>query len=311
MYSLEGIKRGLAEPHLILAELNRLYYRRLRTWPYNRRGIDIFAADWDSLLILDACRVDLFEERSDLPGRTTTVQSRGSSTTEFLLGNFDGRELLDTVYVTASPMLYRHRDRIDVRFHAVRNVWQDQGWDERYRTVLPETVTDVALEAAEQFPRKRLLVHFLQPHYPFIGPTGQEHFDLDRLDFQWRDVASGDLDVPEGVIRRAYEENFEEVLPSVERLLATLDGKTVVSSDHGQLFGERLFPVPIREYGHPGGLYEAELVEVPWHVFDRGPRREVVAEEPVPHDGGHDGVDRERDDVAAARERLRDLGYLE
>ncbi len=305
MYSLEGIKKGLAQPRYILQEANRLYYRRLRTWPYNERGKDFIEADWDTLLILDACRYDLFERVNRLPGETMSAESRGSSTREFLRSNLDGKRLPDTVYVTASPMLHRHRDKIDVRFHDVINIWQEDGWDETYRTVLPETVAEATLEAAERFPNKRLLVHFLQPHYPFLGPTGTEHFDLDRLDFQWDDLASGDLGIPEATVRRAYEENLEEVLPSVERLLVELDGRSVVTADHGQIIGERLFPIPMREYGHPAGIYAEELVKVPWHVFDEGPRREIVAEEPESAAGGTDETE------SVANERLKQLGYLE
>lgn len=305
MYSLEGIRKGLAEPRLVLQEVNRLFYRRLGRWPYNRGGLDVFDADWDNLLILDACRYDLFDRVVDLPGETTEVRSRGSATVEFLRGNFDGRSLLDTVYVTASPMLYRHRDEIEVQFHEVVDVWKDRGWNDRYRTVLPETVAETALDTAERFPNKRLLVHFIQPHYPFLGPTGQEHFDLDRLDFQWEDAAAGKLGISMDIVRRAYEENLEEVLPSVERLLFQLEGRTVVTSDHGQMFGERLSPVPIREYGHPPGLYAEELITVPWHVYDEGPRREIVGEDP------ETSADRNEDVGDLARDRLRELGYID
>jgi hypothetical protein len=303
MYSVKGIKKGLANPRYIAQEANRLFYRRLYTWSYNEDGMDFFDADWDNMLILDACRYDLFDRTSTLPGETTAVQSRGSSTLEFLRGNFDGKQLLDTVYVTASPMLYRHRDSVDVQFHEIIEVWKDSGWHETYRTVLPETVTEAALDAAERFPDKRLLVHFIQPHYPFLGATGQENFDLDRLDFQWDDLASGELGISRDVVERAYEENLEEVLPSVERLLSELGGKTVVTADHGQMFGERTFPIPMREYGHPAGIYSDELVTVPWHVFDEGPRRETIAEEPV--------TDSERNEMELADERLRALGYVD
>ncbi|MXR52997.1 hypothetical protein GRX03_15465 [Halovenus sp. WSH3] len=302
MYSLHGIRKGLANPRFILQELNRLYYQRLYSRTHNEDGLDIFAADWDTLVILDACRYDLFERVADLPGETTAVRSKGSATEEFLRGNFDGKRLHDTVYVTASPMLHRHRDDIDVEFHATVNVWDDRGWDDQYRTVLPETMAEETLAAAEQYPNKRILSHFLQPHYPFLGETGAEWFDLDRLDFQWEDVATGDLDIPDAVLERAYEETLEAALPSVERLLSELRGKTVVTADHGQMFGERLFPVPIREYGHPVGLYAEELVRVPWHVSENGPRREITAETPT------EETTRASEDVAT--DRLRELGYL-
>lgn len=305
MYSIEGIRKGLARPRLVAQELNRLFHRRLHTRSYNADGVDVFDADWDNLFILDACRYDVFERISDLPGETTSVRSRGSHTSEFLRGTFDGRSALDTVYVTASPMLYRHRDNVQVRFHDVIDVWKDRGWNERYRTVLPETVGDAAVEAAERYPNKRLLVHFLQPHYPFIGPTGREHFDLDRLDFQWDALADGELDIPEDVVRRSYVENLREVLPTVRHLMSALGGKTVVTADHGQMLGERSFPIPIREYGHPAGIYTDELVEVPWHVHREGRRRDVVAEEPAPRSP------REGAETDVVDERLRDLGYVE
>jgi hypothetical protein len=305
MYSIEGIKKGLSQPQYILRELDRLYYTKLRRWSYNKNGIDIFQQDWDNLLILDACRFDLFEEVADLPGQTGAVQSRGSATKEFLRGNFDGQVASDTVYVTASPMLYRQRDSIDVEFHDVVNVWKEQGWNEQYRTVMPETMGQATLEAAERFPDKRLLVHFIQPHYPFIGPTGEKHFNNARLNFQWGDVASGELELSEDVLRRAYRENLEAVLPTVEHLCKTLSGRTVVTADHGQMFGKRIFPIPVRTYGHPSGLYSEELVKVPWHVFEGEHRREITAEDQS------EQTESRHEDEELARERLRDLGYVQ
>jgi len=189
MYSVSSLKQGIDDPRRILQEFNRLYYRRLKTRPYNEEGLDVFERDWDTLCILDACKYDLFEERNTLPGNLEKVVSRSSSTKEFLRANFHGREFLDTVYVTGSPMLHRLRDRIDTQFHDVINVWQEEGWDETCRTVMPETMADATRKARAEYPNKRLFVHFLQPHYPFIGPIGREHFDLDRLNFEWDKLA--------------------------------------------------------------------------------------------------------------------------
>jgi len=304
MYTLESLKRGLENPHKILQEVNRLYHRRLRTWPYNRNGIDIFAKDWDHLLILDACRYDMFAEQSTLPGNLESVRSRASATEEFLEANFDGRELLDTVYVTGSPMLHRHRSEIQTQFHNVINVWKEDGWDEEYRTVLPKTMTEAAIEAKERYPNKRLLVHYLQPHYPFLGPTGQEHFELERLDFEWYKLLNGELNVSDAVVERAFKENLDVVLPEVERLFNEFSGKTVVTADHGQVIGERGFPVPIREYGHPRGIYSEGLVKVPWLTYENGDRPEISSENP-------DKSETADHDAEAARQRLEHLGYVD
>jgi len=308
MYSLSQLKRGLQTPALFLREINRLYYRRLNTRSYNIQGVDIFAEDWDTLIILDACRYDMFERIVDLRGQLESRISRGSATAEFLVANFDGRELLDTVYVTANPQFYRNRHRIDTDLHAVIDVWDDEGWDDQYGTVLPETVADTALDAAEEFPNKRHIVHFMQPHYPFL--TDETEFDKGHLEGEeteagnvWTQLMEGRLNVDAGTVESHYNENLQRVLPSVERLTSELSGKTVITADHGNMLGERAWPVPIREWGHPRGIYTPELVKVPWLVVAGETRREIVAGR------GTDADVETPDDMVA--ERLRQLGYAE
>jgi hypothetical protein len=308
MYSAAQLKRGLDTPALFCREFNRLYHRRLNTRRYNTRGVDIFAEDWDTLIILDACRYDTFERIGGLPGRLESRVSRGSSTPEFLAANLGDRELLDTVYVTANPQLYRNRHRIGAELHAVIDVWDDEGWDEQYGTVLPETVADVAVDAAADYPDKRHVVHFMQPHYPFL--TDETDFDKGHLDDVdategnvWTKLMEGETPVEPATVRALYEDNLRAVLPSTERLLDRLPGRTVVTADHGNMLGERARPLPIREWGHPRGLYTEQLVKVPWLVSNGDTRREVAAEAP---EHGHDDVDE-----GVVTERLRNLGYAE
>lgn len=304
-YSFESIRIGLEKPRLIAQEFNRLYHRRLFTRSYNESGYDLFSEDWDNLLILDACRFDVFEEISTLEGSLSMKQSRGSATEEFLAANFHGQDAHDTVYVTASPMLYRHRDRFDIQFHAVENVWLDEGWDDRHKTVIPETVTSAALRAAEEYPNKRLLVHYLQPHCPFIGQTGRNWFQSDSLSFNWDVVRERD-EITDNLLRQAYEENLQAALAEVEQFFNEVAGKTVVTADHGQLLGERLFPIPYRDYGHPSGVYVSELVDVPWLIHQNGPRREITR-------GGTKAESRDQDEglTDVVDDRLRHLGYTE
>jgi len=54
--------------------------------------------------------------------------------------------------------------------------------------------------------------------------------------------------------REAYESNLELVLKNIPKL----EGKTVISSDHGNLFGEH------GQYGHPPNKNYKELIEVPY-----------------------------------------------
>lgn len=306
MYSLSEIRRAVSNPVRIGLECNRLYHRRGNRRPYNLSGVDVFREEWDTLIILDACRYDLFARRSTLPGTVETRRSRGSSTVEFLRGNVAGRDLRDTVYVTANPQLYRYRDELDARFHDVIHVWMEAGWDEEHGTVLPETTTAYAREAAARYENKRLLVHYLQPHYPFIdADMGFDRGHIDKTadeDVFWLRLMDGRLDVSPTVIWKAYARNLDRALPHVESLMMDLDGRTVVSSDHGNMIDERAFPLPMRVWGHPKGIYVDSLVTVPWLVFDDGHRKEIVAEESVtPRRAVADEV---------VTERLEELGYV-
>ena len=304
MYSLSQLSRAVSSPRLAVRELNRVAHRRLNTWEYNERGIDVFAEDWDNLLILDACRYDMFERHHTLSGRLESRISRGAATKEFLRANFADRDLTDTVYVTANPVLYRNRETVRPSLHAWIDVWREDGWDEEFRTVRPETMVEYGLRAAERYPHKRLIVHFIQPHFPFIGPTGQKHFELDSLTCPvWLHMSSEEFDVGDDVIWEAFVENLELTMPHVETRMEELDGKTVVTSDHGQLVGERVWPVPVRSYGHPFGIYVDELVEVPWLIDGDGQRRTIRAGEATGR----------RESVAdgTVTDRLEQLGYVE
>lgn len=310
MYSLAQIRRGLRrsldDPSVLARECNRVYHRRLYRREFNTDGLDVMAADWDTLIVLDACRYDTFEAECDLPGRLERRESRGSHTVEFLAGNFADRDLEDTVYVTASPQLRRWWDRIDTKLHDVIDVWREDGWNDEHHTVLPETMMAYALDAHDRYPNKRLVVHFLQPHYPFIDAPRElnprRFGDTDDRPDIWGLLRRGDADVDPESVRRAYRDNLNRALPAVRELMDELDGRTVVTSDHGNMFGERAAPLPIREWGHPPGIYTDPLVSVPWHVHESGARRRITRGESADEEGPVD------EDVLT--DRLEQLGYV-
>jgi hypothetical protein len=301
MYSLSDLKTALDNPEWFAREANRLWAHRLNLRDHNPEGIDVFVADWDNLVALDACRYDEFERACDLPGDLTKVRSRGATSSEFIRGNFTGRTLHDVVYVSANVYYPYLRDEIDAEVHAFIGLHKD---DKRNAgdglTTHPETVTEHALTAHEQYPNKRLMVHYLQPHQPYIGPYGRERFDAGRglIDTVKQSNPSREE------LLRAYRENLDLVLEEVEVLLAELPGKTVVTADHGEMLGERMRPIPVTDYGHHAGVYIDELLDVPWFVSENDPRKEIVAEPPETDDCAE--VDSE--ELAA---QLRALGYRE
>lgn len=296
-FDLSRLRRGLANPTLLWREANRLWHTRLGQRAHNSGGIDLFAADWDTLAICDACRADTFAAYHDLPGRLEVRLSRGSSTTEWLHANFVG-DRRDTVYVTANPQYARQQDMLEVAFCDVFDI-SESGWDDGAGTVPPDTVTETALDVADRYPSKRLLVHYIQPHYPFVGgPAGRSLGESSRF---WADVIEGELNASDATLLEANRENFEMMLPALADLLTGRDGRTVVSADHGQMFGERSFPFPIREYGHPRQTYTDELVRVPWLIHESGERPQITAGEASGERSDHDDL----------TNRLEALGYAD
>lgn len=143
-YSLSSIKVGLTQPRKIITELNgycRNGIQHNTTSCCNDKGYDITEEDWDNLILLDACRFDIFSEISDsLPGELYKRQSQAGNTREFLRHNFRNREFLNTVHITANPMLYRSQNEVNVKFYDIFNVWQNN-WADSLRTVRPDIVT--------------------------------------------------------------------------------------------------------------------------------------------------------------------------
>jgi hypothetical protein len=294
MAVFEKLRVAAAHPHLAVRELYRAYHRRLYTRSLNDDGVDVFDEDWDNLVVLDACRYDVFAAvaASSLPGTLERRTSQAATTPEFVRANFGGRDLHDTVYVTQNTWYLKLRDDIDASVHDVANPRQDPG-----------AVTDRALAFDERYPNKRLVVHYLPPHHPYIGPTAER--ELPSYEEQFgdflRQVQRGRVDLDDATLRAAYRENLERVLPEVERLLDALAGKTVVTADHGELLGETLSPVPVTVYGHHRGLYVDELVDVPWLVVPGNRRKRVRAEAPA--ESAASSCDRDLD------RHLRQLGY--
>lgn len=301
MYSADQLVEGARNPHKIVEEVRdwglRAYLEAVGR--HRQRGaIDVMAPDWDNLLILDGCRYDPFESVHTLPGDLRKVVSRGTGTDEFLKANVDGGEFPDVVYLTANP----HLHFVDARFHDVWKLWEID-WDDELDTVRPEDIVDRTLSAHERYPNKRLISHFVQPHYPFIGETGRE---LEARDIEIRgfleDTTSIFQHLDNGTVERervwaAYKENLELTLPHVRRLVEELPGKTVVTSDHGNAFGEWGIT------GHGGPKIPA-LVDVPWLTVDGADRKQVE-----PGKETVSSLDLAAVDGGVVEDRLADLGY--
>lgn len=301
---LKKVKSGVSEPRKILRTINQQYDTRVRS--PNVARTRVLDEDWDNLLILDACRFDLAADVFD-----TEVEYRwsgGSNSEEFLEFNLGNYEADDTVWVTANPHVSAFSDRI---FEVVE-LW-DTHWDEELQTVPPEAVVEATLAAASEYPEKRLIAHFMQPHYPFIGEIGRERLPTHGSftgngvrtngrshDDIWTLLREGN--VSRELVQTAYRENLELVVPHAEELAEALDGLSVISSDHGNVFGHEIGPFPMRLFGHPYGFKIEALIKVPWIEYPGTERRSIRAGEIST--GPSENTEKRE-------ERLRKLGYLE
>lgn len=267
---------------------------------------EVVKKEWDNLIIFDACRYDDFREINTIPGTLESRITRGIDSPSFLKHNFHGEPLHDTVYITANP----HYKKISPGvFHKIVDDPLTE-WDTELQCVRPSTVTEAALRAHNEFPNKRLIIHYMQPHDPPLGPTadqireeinlrGPSYADQTAEGMRIMDaVATGKLSVD--TAREAYRETLEIVIEEASNLLIDLDGKSVITADHGEMFGEKPFPFYPKQYEHPGPA-TTELCKVPWFTVEyNGERRRVRSETPVQHD---------TNTAAALDKQLEALGY--
>jgi len=238
-------------------------------------GVKVMKEDWNNLIILDGCRYDIFNELNTLKGDLKCIKSIGSTSQEFLLKNFTDEKYDDVIYVTGNPLVDVY---LSGKFHKIVSVW-DEGWDHDLNTVTPTTMVEYAIRACEEYPNKRFIFHFMQPHHPFIGKKiigpGLENLrnlakNSGNKEIQkgvWKLVEEGKIDKEEAW--EAYKDNLKLVLPHIEKMIDYLRGRTVVTSDHGDVVGEYVHPlIPVKVYGHVGNLRLDSLVKVPWLVLD-------------------------------------------
>ncbi len=249
---------------------NRKYSRR--------KAIRIMEEDWDHLIVLDACRYDMFREIVD--ENAGYAISGGCNTKEWMIWNFK-RIYRDVVCIAGNPHLAGinlEKTLGHIPFHKVYEVW-DYGWDDSLKTVSSRAVTESAIKAVGKFPDKRLLIHYFQPHHPFIA----DKYLLEKDEGTWKtmdELLWGDAkltvwdyaqkgQIPIERVWKAYKDNLRLVMKEVRELLEHLDGKVIITADHGNHVGEYWI------YGHRYGVRTEQLVKVPWHVLKERKAKKV------------------------------------
>ncbi len=140
---------------------------------------DLLSIDWDIAIILDAMRYDFFKELYNhfFEGKLKGVESKGSCTPEWFRKTFTSY-YSDIIYISANPYINSlpiraYSYKAIEHFPEVIDVWL-YGWDSLLGTVVPQEVNRIAKKIIdlEASANKRIIVHYLQPHAPYLTPEG-------------------------------------------------------------------------------------------------------------------------------------------
>ena len=248
-----------------------------------REQLDLLAdTPWDVLIVLDACRADAFREVC--PARAETVRAPARRTDAWLRKVGPLLRERHVVYFTANPIVARET----ANWRAIKRVdiWETH-WG-RFSAldlpcVHPLVVNGVVgtWRALGRLAGRPIVVHYLQPHSPYIGDPpyaltylrqGVEGCEmtaaLNKISV-WPKPDTVDWEL----LKRAYRGNLELVWRAA-RMLADAEAghglRVVITGDHGELLGESKDGGEGEpRFGHQPEYTNPLLHEVPWLDFAR------------------------------------------
>lgn len=250
---------------------------------------------------MDGCRADLFDDLSTEYGfldDRSTIFSANSMTERWMDENFteENREFYsDVTYVCGNP--YSEEVLDETLFESLIEVWKDY-WDSESGTIPPRPITDTAISIWQDQNPEKLIIHYMQPHYPFLNypalkssVSRQSGSDVETINI-WHQLRRGN--VSRDIVYSAYLDNLDVVLSDIDLLLSTIDAdKVVVTSDHGNALGE------YGVYGHPPDMTLNCLRTVPW------------IETTASGTNSYDPKMASTDVDESVEDRLSDLGYIQ
>ena len=293
-------------------------------------GTNVFSRDWDLLVLLDTCRVDALQEIAseyDFLGDIGSLRSVGGRSPEWIAKTFTEQyegDIRNTAYLSANAfsqeiLRNRHHESasrgdvnlaysllsriptVDVsslgRFeylYGYEPVGTDGPLGHKDGGTPPRYVTDRGIAVGRDYEFDRLILHYLQPHPPYVANALKEGRELKQHERDWWGYLgeTGDYET----IWDTYLDELRYVLDDVELLLKNMDAETVViSADHGEAFGEYW------EYGHHTGSVNPYVRNVPWVETTATDQHTYTPTTEPPVNGGSD--------EASTEDRLEALGY--
>ena len=273
------------------------------------RPQNVMADDWKYLIVLDACRFDSFRKLFSrfLTGDLEPRNAGAIWTLEWLQKNFtdyyeDVAYISSVWFCNSLETVKRRHWRFSGAEHFVKvyDAWRWL-WNDNVGTVLPWDLSRLARRTILKHPEWRFIIHFLQPHAPYLSLVDSVHHVhnrgnvpvisakkallrhfirlyqeifgvqslwnmMKRFNMRPRTSLEESWRVAGSNLVSHYEKNLQITLFFVHRLIQRLPpGKIVLTSDHGELLGEQGW------WGHsPPKPRIPALLIVPWFEVDRG-----------------------------------------
>jgi len=243
--------------------------------------IDLLNSEKFIIIILDACRPEslhkwLSHNKPSLLKYLTKVRSEGKTTKSWFIKTFKDYQF-DLTYISGNP--YINSTGITPVGKIARNCFTEivdawREWSENEQTCTPQTMNKFALINLN---KPRLIVHYLQPHQPYIGDIRIPEYmqfisnwnemklrHLQRLEMGFDppkilQVFSSRIfnEDEKNIIRQAYESNVNLVCSHAFQLIDKIkEGTIIITSDHSEMMGEN--GCWFHYQGHP------KLHIVPW-----------------------------------------------
>ncbi|WP_135304741.1 alkaline phosphatase family protein [Haloarcula amylovorans] len=323
-YLSKNIKQPLAEVHGNYV---------VRNYPQQKEKIQQLQTEEQSwlLIVLDACRYDRFSAVFDeyFDGEVEPVVASGLDTFNYV------REIwpkeYDYPYITAAAPINNTEfkfdsndtakaqgvaatgDRLKQKYdgyvpadhlNQIIEVWRTE-WDEEIGVCPPEPVTEEALSIFRAKQPSRSVVHYFQPHAPYIGQV-KELDKREALDSRlkggalaadiWERAKTGNISRSE--LLDLYDANIVRALDSVARLVKKSNfDRTVIIGDHGEALGE------YSRFGH--GFEHPYVRLVPWAEIDGIKHKKAI---PNKEDSM---INEPSSKDSTVVDRLQELGYLD
>lgn len=244
---------------------------------------ELLKGDWGTLIVLDACRYDIFKDIVDKSpieeGTLECVRSNAIGTPQWYINNWLGkRGAFPAALISANPQAFRFGE---LKFTRTIRAWQPLWFGDIF---VPEKTFGFYIKSSYG---ARAVIHFIPPHLPFIGEEGRKlniKIGMDVAqpmeflfpDWEERCVKYGKWEE----LKTCYAESLVFMMRNIYQWLADFLPPVVITADHGEVIGE------CGMYGHSHPEKELEDIQknVPWFVFD--------------------------DEAVQAKHRLQQLGYV-